>query len=82
MTPSQDGKAWGAGVGTQPCPGNAASSGCWPPGTVGVTRASCPPARWASARPAALMPLLEYCSVRPDPAVASHHFFGPDAEIR
>ncbi|KAI5276857.1 transcription factor 25 isoform X1 [Manis pentadactyla] len=31
--------------------------------------------------PGALMPLLEYCSVRPDPAVASHHFFGPDAEI-
>ncbi|ELK02896.1 Transcription factor 25 [Pteropus alecto] len=28
-----------------------------------------------------LMPLLEYCSVRPDAAVAGHRFFGPDAEI-
>uniref|UniRef100_A0A8D1R0P3 Transcription factor 25 n=4 Tax=Sus scrofa TaxID=9823 RepID=A0A8D1R0P3_PIG len=31
--------------------------------------------------PGVLMPLLEYCSVRPDAAVASHRFFGPDAEI-
>ncbi|XP_072802977.1 ribosome quality control complex subunit TCF25 isoform X1 [Vicugna pacos] len=31
--------------------------------------------------PGALMPLLEYCSVRPDAAVAGHRFFGPDAEI-
>jgi hypothetical protein len=29
-----------------------------------------------------LMPLLEYCSVRPDTTVANHRFFGPDAEIR
>ncbi|GAB5582598.1 transcription factor 25 isoform X3 [Prionailurus iriomotensis] len=29
----------------------------------------------------ALLPLLEYCSVRPDAAVATHSFFGPDAEI-
>ncbi|XP_032320582.1 transcription factor 25 isoform X2 [Camelus ferus] len=32
--------------------------------------------------PGALMPLLEYCGVRPDAAVAGHRFFGPDAEIR
>lgn len=32
--------------------------------------------------PTALMPLLEYCSVRPDAAVSNHRFFGPDAEIR
>ncbi|KAF4010655.1 hypothetical protein G4228_002133 [Cervus hanglu yarkandensis] len=32
--------------------------------------------------PGVLMPLLEYCSVRPDATVATHHFFGPDAEIR
>ncbi|XP_036688391.1 transcription factor 25 isoform X5 [Balaenoptera musculus] len=32
--------------------------------------------------PGVLMPLLEYCSVRPDAAVAAHRFFGPDAEIR
>ncbi|XP_025776637.1 transcription factor 25 [Puma concolor] len=31
--------------------------------------------------PGALLPLLEYCSVRPDAAVATHSFFGPDAEI-
>lgn len=31
--------------------------------------------------PGVLMPLLEYCSVRPDAAVAGHHFFGPSAEI-
>ncbi|ELR58742.1 Transcription factor 25 [Bos mutus] len=31
--------------------------------------------------PGVLMPLLEYCSVRPDATVATHHFFGPDAEI-
>ncbi|XP_059760520.1 ribosome quality control complex subunit TCF25 isoform X2 [Balaenoptera ricei] len=31
--------------------------------------------------PGVLMPLLEYCSVRPDAAVAAHRFFGPDAEI-
>ncbi|DAA20144.1 TPA: transcription factor 25 (basic helix-loop-helix), partial [Bos taurus] len=31
--------------------------------------------------PGVLMPLLEYCSVRPDTTVATHHFFGPDAEI-
>ncbi|KAB1260245.1 Transcription factor 25 [Camelus dromedarius] len=31
--------------------------------------------------PGALMPLLEYCGVRPDAAVAGHRFFGPDAEI-
>ncbi|XP_004473490.2 ribosome quality control complex subunit TCF25 [Dasypus novemcinctus] len=31
--------------------------------------------------PGVLMPLLEYCSVRPDATVSSHHFFGPDAEI-
>nr|XP_045362645.1 transcription factor 25 isoform X2 [Camelus bactrianus] len=32
--------------------------------------------------PGALMPLLEYCGVRPDATVAGHRFFGPDAEIR
>nr|XP_025860811.1 transcription factor 25 isoform X2 [Vulpes vulpes] len=31
--------------------------------------------------PGVLLPLLEYCSVRPDAAVATHRFFGPDAEI-
>ncbi|XP_003461244.1 ribosome quality control complex subunit TCF25 isoform X2 [Cavia porcellus] len=31
--------------------------------------------------PGVLMPLLEYCSVRPDAAVSGHRFFGPDAEI-
>ncbi|EGV94046.1 Transcription factor 25 [Cricetulus griseus] len=31
--------------------------------------------------PGALMPLLEYCSVRPDATVSNHRFFGPDAEI-
>ncbi|XP_060039823.1 ribosome quality control complex subunit TCF25 isoform X2 [Erinaceus europaeus] len=31
--------------------------------------------------PGVLIPLLEYCSVRPDAAVANHRFFGPDAEI-
>ncbi|XP_029059020.1 transcription factor 25 isoform X1 [Monodon monoceros] len=31
--------------------------------------------------PGVLMPLLEYCSVRPDATVAAHRFFGPDAEI-
>ncbi|KAG8508141.1 Transcription factor 25, partial [Galemys pyrenaicus] len=31
--------------------------------------------------PGVLAPLLECCSVHPDPAVARHHFFGPDAEI-
>nr|XP_020029192.1 transcription factor 25 isoform X2 [Castor canadensis] len=31
--------------------------------------------------PGVLMPLLEYCSVRPDTTVANHRFFGPDAEI-
>nr|XP_010596086.1 transcription factor 25 isoform X1 [Loxodonta africana] len=31
--------------------------------------------------PGVLMPLLEYCSVRPDTAVANHHFFGPNAQI-
>ncbi|KAM4833775.1 ribosome quality control complex subunit TCF25 isoform 2-T2 [Thomomys bottae] len=31
--------------------------------------------------PGVLMPLLEYCSVRPDAAVSNHRFFGPDAEI-
>uniref|UniRef100_A0A8C6D3W3 Transcription factor 25 n=1 Tax=Moschus moschiferus TaxID=68415 RepID=A0A8C6D3W3_MOSMO len=31
--------------------------------------------------PGVLMPLLEYCSVRPDATVATHHFFGPNAEI-
>uniref|UniRef100_A0A8I3MZ46 Transcription factor 25 n=1 Tax=Canis lupus familiaris TaxID=9615 RepID=A0A8I3MZ46_CANLF len=31
--------------------------------------------------PTVLLPLLEYCSVRPDAAVATHRFFGPDAEI-
>uniref|UniRef100_A0A2K6FEA9 TCF25 ribosome quality control complex subunit n=1 Tax=Propithecus coquereli TaxID=379532 RepID=A0A2K6FEA9_PROCO len=31
--------------------------------------------------PGVLMPLLEYCSVRPDATVASHRFFGPNAEI-
>ncbi|KAM4798204.1 LOW QUALITY PROTEIN: ribosome quality control complex subunit TCF25-like [Urocitellus parryii] len=31
--------------------------------------------------PGVLMPLLEYCSVRPDATVSNHHFFGPDAEI-
>ncbi|XP_049642205.1 transcription factor 25 [Suncus etruscus] len=31
--------------------------------------------------PGVLMPLLEYCSVRPDGAVANHRFFGPEAEI-
>lgn len=31
---------------------------------------------------AVLMPLLEYCSVRPDATVSNHRFFGPDAEIR
>ncbi|XP_055002103.1 transcription factor 25 isoform X2 [Sorex araneus] len=31
--------------------------------------------------PGVLMPLLEYCSVRPDSAVANHRFFGPAAEI-
>ncbi|XP_012592683.1 ribosome quality control complex subunit TCF25 isoform X1 [Microcebus murinus] len=31
--------------------------------------------------PGVLMPLLEYCSVRPDAAVVSHRFFGPNAEI-
>ncbi|XP_053411916.1 transcription factor 25 isoform X2 [Nycticebus coucang] len=31
--------------------------------------------------PGVLMPLLEYCSVRPDAAVSGHCFFGPNAEI-
>ncbi|XP_062033233.1 ribosome quality control complex subunit TCF25 isoform X1 [Lepus europaeus] len=31
--------------------------------------------------PGVLMPLLEYCSVRPDATVVNHRFFGPDAEI-
>nr|BAC32344.1 unnamed protein product [Mus musculus] len=31
--------------------------------------------------PGVLMPLLEYCSVRPDATVSNHRFFGPDAEI-
>ncbi|KAF7469332.1 Hypothetical predicted protein [Marmota monax] len=31
--------------------------------------------------PGVLMPLLEYCSVRPDASVSNHRFFGPDAEI-
>ncbi|XP_062965564.1 ribosome quality control complex subunit TCF25 isoform X2 [Cynocephalus volans] len=31
--------------------------------------------------PGVLMPLLEYCSVRPDATVSHHHFFGPNAEI-
>ncbi|KAM6223840.1 ribosome quality control complex subunit TCF25 [Rhynchocyon petersi] len=31
--------------------------------------------------PGVLMPLLEYCSVRPDPIVANHPFFGPNAQI-
>ncbi|XP_006860317.1 PREDICTED: transcription factor 25 [Chrysochloris asiatica] len=31
--------------------------------------------------PGVLMPLLEYCSVRPDSTIASHHFFGPNAQI-
>ncbi|KAM9192208.1 ribosome quality control complex subunit TCF25 [Dugong dugon] len=31
--------------------------------------------------PGVLMPLLEYCSVRPDATVANHHFFGPNAQI-
>uniref|UniRef100_A0A8C8ZET7 Transcription factor 25 n=1 Tax=Prolemur simus TaxID=1328070 RepID=A0A8C8ZET7_PROSS len=31
--------------------------------------------------PGVLLPLLEYCSVRPDTAVASHSFFGPNAEV-
>lgn len=31
--------------------------------------------------PGVLMPLLEYCNVRPDATVSGHRFFGPDAEI-
>ncbi|XP_032983110.1 transcription factor 25 isoform X2 [Rhinolophus ferrumequinum] len=31
--------------------------------------------------PGVLMPLLGYCSVRPDATVTCHHFFGPEAEI-
>uniref|UniRef100_A0A8C7B2Q7 Transcription factor 25 n=1 Tax=Neovison vison TaxID=452646 RepID=A0A8C7B2Q7_NEOVI len=31
--------------------------------------------------PGVLLPLLEYCSVRPDASVATHRFFGPEAEI-
>lgn len=31
--------------------------------------------------PGVLMPLLEYCSVRPDATVSNHRFFGPNAEI-
>ncbi|XP_007937433.1 transcription factor 25 [Orycteropus afer afer] len=31
--------------------------------------------------PGVLMPLLEYCSVRPDTVVANHPFFGPNAQI-
>ncbi|XP_006902929.1 PREDICTED: transcription factor 25 [Elephantulus edwardii] len=31
--------------------------------------------------PGVLMPLLEFCSVRPDSIVASHPFFGPNAQI-
>lgn len=41
-----------------------------------------PCGRDGPASPAVLMPLLEYCSVRPDATVAAHRFFGPDAEIR
>lgn len=40
------------------------------------------PLRVPPCSPTVLMPLLEYCSVRPDATVATHHFFGPDAEIR
>lgn len=32
--------------------------------------------------PAVLTSLLGYCSVHPDATVPSHHFFGPEAEIR
>ncbi|KAL0621681.1 Transcription factor 25 [Plecturocebus cupreus] len=31
--------------------------------------------------PGVLLPLLEYCSVRPDATVSTHRFFGPNAEI-
>uniref|UniRef100_A0A2K6S892 TCF25 ribosome quality control complex subunit n=1 Tax=Saimiri boliviensis boliviensis TaxID=39432 RepID=A0A2K6S892_SAIBB len=31
--------------------------------------------------PGVLLPLLDYCSVRPDATVSTHHFFGPNAEI-
>ncbi|KAM4797900.1 LOW QUALITY PROTEIN: ribosome quality control complex subunit TCF25-like [Urocitellus parryii] len=31
--------------------------------------------------PGVLMPLLEYCNVRPDATISNHRFFGPDAEI-
>uniref|UniRef100_A0A452TX90 Transcription factor 25 n=1 Tax=Ursus maritimus TaxID=29073 RepID=A0A452TX90_URSMA len=47
---------------------------------TGLTLAS--PRPWGPLLPpAVLLPLLEYCSVRPDAAVATHRFFGPDAEI-
>ncbi|KAK2084121.1 Transcription factor 25 [Saguinus oedipus] len=31
--------------------------------------------------PGVLLPLLGYCSMRPDATVSTHHFFGPNAEI-
>ncbi|KAK2090713.1 Transcription factor 25 [Saguinus oedipus] len=31
--------------------------------------------------PGVLLPLLGYCSVRPDATVSTHRFFGPNAEI-
>ncbi|XP_037589204.1 transcription factor 25 [Cebus imitator] len=31
--------------------------------------------------PGVLLPLLEYCSMRPDATVSTHRFFGPNAEI-
>ena len=69
--------------------GSGTDSPPWRQGPLGrCGRAASPaPQPWPCGRdgpapPAVLMPLLEYCSVRPDAAVAAHRFFGPDAEIR
>ena len=32
--------------------------------------------------PGVLIPLLDKCSIQPDPNVASHAFFGPEAQTR
>ena len=81
--------AWGARVQPLRCrPGHWEAAGRTTPSKVaeaGVGRLASPWCHRAHGGPAfsaALLPLLEYCSVRPDAAVATHSFFGPDAEIR
>ena len=32
--------------------------------------------------PGVLIPLLDKCSIQPDPVVSAHPFFGPDAQTR